>query len=127
MTVPSAQEEMPVESVPPDLVLAFAPIHKRAFGTATGVAFGLLIGGLTVVHLLRSPDDPFPLSLLAEYFYGYTVSLPGALIGGSWAGLAAFVFGWFLAFVRNFVLATMLFIGRTRVEMAATRDFLDHV
>src|SRR5690606_26315782 len=32
--------------------LAFAPLHKRAFGIAVGVAVALLVGGVTLFHLL---------------------------------------------------------------------------
>ncbi|MBA2243901.1 MAG: hypothetical protein H0W11_03025, partial [Gemmatimonadetes bacterium] len=64
---------------------------------------------------------------LAEYFYGYTVSWPGALVGGFWGFVVGFVAGWFVAFCRNLVIAATLFITRTRAELAATRDFLDHI
>jgi hypothetical protein len=64
---------------------------------------------------------------LAEYLYGYTVSSPGALVGGFWGFVAGFVAGWFFAFCHNLVIAATLFITRTRAELAATRDFLDHI
>ena len=78
----------PGSGLPPALQLAFAPVHKRAFGMATGTAAGLLVSALTVVHLLRSPHDPYPLSLLGEFFYGYVVSWRGVVIGAFWAGVA---------------------------------------
>lgn len=115
------------DQLPLQLQLVFAPLHKRAFGMAAGVACGSLVAAATIVHLLRAPDDPFPLSLLNQYFYGYSVSWWGVFVGAFWMGLAAFVFGWFLAFTRNLVIAVMLFIGRTRAELAETRDFLDHI
>jgi hypothetical protein len=43
------------------------------------------------------------------------------------AGLTGFVLGWFLALVRNLVVALILFAVRTRAELDQTRDFLDHV
>jgi hypothetical protein len=113
--------------LPPTLLLAFAPLHKRHFGTACGIAAAVFVVFLTFVHLIRSPDDAFPLSLLSQYFAGYTVSPTGALIGGLWAGFAGFVAGWFLAFSRNFVIAVTVFLIRTRATLAANRDFLDHI
>ena len=110
----------------PDLELAFLPLHKRAFGMAAGAASGLLVFCLTVVHLLRA-EDPFPLSLLAHYFYGYDVSVQGAFIGMFWAGIAGFACGWFFAFCRNFALAVSTFVVRTRAELSEVRDFLDHI
>lgn len=108
-------------------LLAFAPLHKRALGVACGVAAGLLVFGLTAFALLVLDGDPRGLSLLGEYFYRYEVSWPGAFIGGFWAFVTAFVFAWFAAFIRNLVLATSVFIVRTREEMRQMRSFLDHI
>jgi hypothetical protein len=113
--------------LPSALVLAFAPVHKRDFGIACGSALATLVAALTLVHLVRSPDDPYPLSLLAAYFSGYTVSLSGVFIGAAWAGVSGFVAGWFLAFTRNLVIAISIFLVRTRATLAANRDFLDHI
>jgi len=111
----------------PAMVLAFAPLHKRHFGAACGTAAGILVAGLTLIHVARSPDSDYPLSLLSQYFAGYSVSLVGAGIGGLWAGFVGFVAGWFLAFCRNFAIAVTVFLIRTRATLAANRDFLDHI
>jgi hypothetical protein len=109
------------------LALAFAPLHKRAFGGATGTAAAVVVFLLTAVYLIRDPQPGFELGLLAQYFAGYTVSWPGAVVGAAWAWFAGFVLGWFLAFVRNFLLAAFLFVVRTKAELVQTRDFLDHI
>ncbi len=109
------------------LALAFAPLHKRALGIATGTASGLLVFVVTVFHLVFRPEVAINLWLLAEYLYGYTVSWKGAFIGLFWGFVVGFVAGWFLAFCRNLVIATSVFITRTRAELQATRDFLDHI
>lgn len=115
-------------TLPLSVALAFSPIHKRALGIAVGSAAGLLVAALTLFHvLLPRASDSVNLMLLAEYFYGYTVSWTGVLVGFAWAAFVGFVGGWFLAFSRNLILATMVFVGRTRAELAATRDFLDHI
>jgi hypothetical protein len=104
----------------------FAPVDKRAFGIAVGVAFALIIGAVTVVDLLQ----PVPwkgLELLNQYFAGYTVSWAGALIGGAWGFAVGFVAGWLLAFVRNVTLALSLFLIRSRAELDEASDFLDHI
>ncbi|MEZ4414462.1 MAG: hypothetical protein R3E10_01785 [Gemmatimonadota bacterium] len=113
--------------IPRTLAMAFAPLHKRALGTAVGLAVGLVIFLVTAVYLLRSPDPGFDLGLLNQYFYGYTVSWAGAFIGAAWGFLVGAVIGWFIAFVRNLVLAVSVFAARTRAELTATRDFLDHI
>jgi len=115
------------DDIPEELFLAFAPIHKRAFGTAIGLTAGLAVFALTAFHLIVQPEEAISLTLLGQYFYGYSVSWPGAFIGGAWAFFAGFVAGWFTAFCRNLIMATWLFIGLTKAELGATRDFLDHV
>ena len=115
------------EPLPVEAALAFAPIHKRAFGIAVGLASGIFFFALTALYLVRAPAQAIRLDLLAEYFYGYTVSWGGAFVAFCWGFVVGFVAGWFLAFSRNFVLAASLFAVRTRAELEATRDFLDHI
>ena len=119
-------DERKDEEIPQDLLLAFAPLHKRAFGMAVGLTFAVLVFLVTVLAILK-PGAPFFVPLLAQYFPGYSVSWTGALIGFAWAFVAFFVAGWFTAFVRNFIMAVNLFIGRARAELEATYDFLDHI
>ncbi|NOT09712.1 MAG: hypothetical protein HOP28_16080 [Gemmatimonadales bacterium] len=110
-----------------DLFLAFAPIHKAAFGVAIGVVSALVVFLLTAIVLLRHQEQVIPLELLSVYLKGYSVSWTGALKGAAWGGIGGFVFGWFAAFCRNLALAISLFVIRSRAELAQTRDFLDHV
>jgi hypothetical protein len=105
----------------------FAPVHKRAFGIAIGVAAALLIFGVTALDLLFRPSPHIPLELLSQYFAGYDISWRGALIGAAWAGFVGFVAGWFFAFCRNLILTIVLFVVRSKAELAQTRDFLDHI
>lgn len=109
------------------LELAFAPLHKRAFGVAVGTAAGLGVFALTAFHLIVQPQEAANIGLLSQYFYGYTVTGPGAVVGGLWGFFTGYVAGWFVAFCRNLMMGIMLFIGRTRSELEETRDFLDHI
>lgn len=113
--------------LPPSLALAFAPLHKRALGVAVGTASGLILFAATLMYLLRSSTFPFDIELLAQYFFGYRATWWGAFVGLGWGFLVGFVAGWFLAFCRNLFLAISIFIVRTRAELAASRDFLDHI
>jgi hypothetical protein len=105
--------------------LAFAPLHKRVFGTALGLVCALTLGTLTLI--VWAAGDTASLALLAVYFRGYEVSPRGALVGAAWAGFVGFVAGWFMAFCRNLVVATWLLYIRARASLIQTRDFLDHV
>ena len=49
-----------------------------------------------------------PIDAVRSYFFGFCA-------------------GWFVAFVRNLVMAVSLFILQTRAELDDTRDFLDHI
>ena len=109
-----------------ELVLLFAPLHKRAFGLATGLALGIVVFLITALYLLR-PNPAIQLELLGQYYYGYTVSWRGALVGMGWGALTGFVAGWFVAFCRNLAVALSLLLVRSRVELDQTRDFLDHI
>jgi hypothetical protein len=115
------------EEIPRATTLLFAPIDKRAFGVAIGVATGLFIFAMTAVDLVLHNPPWLGLDLLNEYFAGYSVSWTGALIGLAWGFAVGFCAGWFVAFMRNFVLAVSLFILQTRAELDETRDFLDHI
>ena len=106
---------------------AFAPVDKRALGIAVGVVSGLALFVITALHTLFRPANALPLELLAQYFYGYQVSWRGALVGLLWGLLTGFSAGWFVAFIRNLVVATTVFVFKAKGELANTRDFLDHI
>jgi hypothetical protein len=107
--------------------LAFAPLHKRAFGIAVGVASGAAIFLLTAARLVLDPEGQTSLILLAQFFYGYTETWPGALLGAGAGFLVGFVAGWFVAFSRNLTIATWIFLTRARADLAGSRAWLDHL
>jgi len=119
--------EQEVAVLPTADALAFAPLHKRHFGTAIGVAAAVVVSGFTLLDLVVHPNDGGVVGLLAQFFAGYTVSLQGALIGGLWAFFVGFIGGWFVAFCRNFALAAAIFWVRAKANLTASRDFLDHI
>jgi hypothetical protein len=116
--------ESPVISA---MLYAFAPLHKRAFGIATGVAGAVVMVWLTIAGMYMPNAGDFPLELLGQYFLGYTVTWGGVLIGAAWGFAVSFVAGWFAAFCRNLALAISAFLIHTRAELASTREFLDHI
>ena len=126
---PSAVDANDVESDPlyPALRLAFAPLHKAAFGTATGVAAALLFVTLTVAAIVSPRAGEFPLHLLAEFFAGYSVTWGGSIVAAVWGFAVGFVAGWFIAFCRNLAMAIVAFTYTARAQLLQTRDFLDHI
>ena len=117
-------DESPVISA---MLFAFAPLHKRAFGVAVGVAGALLMVLLTLAGMFLPGAREFPLGLMGQYFQGYSVSWPGVAVGALWGFAVAFIAGWFAAFCRNLALAISAFVIRTRAEIDSTREFLDHI
>ena len=111
----------------PAVRLAFAPVHKRSLGIALGTVAGAGVFALTAFHIIFRPGDAFDIRLLAHYFYRYDVSWTGACIGLFGGFMTGFVAGWFIAFVRNLMIAAHAFTFRTKAELAQTRDFLDHI
>ena len=109
------------------LALVFAPLDKRALGIALGAAIALLFASATVMSILRDPDGLFPLGLLRQFFYAYSVSWTGVFVGACWGFAVGFFWGWFFAFSRNLVLAIWLMTVRVRADIAASHVFLDHV
>ncbi|HEU4630959.1 MAG TPA: hypothetical protein VFS08_14510 [Gemmatimonadaceae bacterium] len=109
------------------LALAFAPLHKLAFGVAIGTACAVIIAAVTIAQPLLDPQDRTGLWLLSNYFVGYEETWRGALVGGAWGFGVGFVGGWFVAFVRNLVLAIWLLVVRARADLESTRDFIDHI
>lgn len=128
MPLPDAATSM---DTPPELeaqiVRAFAPLDKRALGIAFGVAAALLVATVTMLSLFADPGQRFPLALLGQFFFGYTVSWTGVLLGALWAFATGFVWGWFLAFARNLMLSLWLLTVRVRADMVSSRDVLDHL
>jgi hypothetical protein len=113
--------------MPDALSLAFAPLHKRAFGLALAITSAVLVFVATAIAVLRGDAFTLPLELLAQFFPGYALTWTGGLIGAAWAAMVGYATGWLLALTRNTMLALMLFAVRTRAELATTRDFLDHI
>lgn len=126
--MPPVGSESSDPALPPALRLAFAPLHKRAFGLAIGVASAVAIAGATLLYLVRGHLNEGPgLWLLQNYLAGYSVSLAGVAIGAAWGLFIGFVAGWFFAFCRNFSIAVSVFIFRVKAELNQSRDFLDHI
>ena len=123
--------ESALQELPPNVRFAFAPLIKRALGVAFGATCGLGLFVLTVYHKVLSPEpgpDDTSLGLLGQYFRGYDPeSWSGPFVGLLWGLWVGFVMGWFFAAMRNFLVATWIFVIRTKANLEANREFLDHI
>ena len=120
---------MPAQTTPRGDV-GFEPLfpraHKFALGLAVGLTAGLGLFLLTAFHEVLGPGGP-PLGLLNQYFVGYSVSWPGALVGFAWGFVTGFIGGWLLGFVHNFTVGVWVLFVRAKHDLSQTKNFLDHI
>jgi hypothetical protein len=121
-------EEEPKDQLPSPLLLAFAPMHRTAMGAAFGVVLGGLLFLMTAALVIKGGYPVGPnLALLSQFFFGYTVTFPGAFVGLLWGCGVGFLLGWGFAVVRNLIVWSWLVLIRSRAEMDEYGDFLDHM
>jgi hypothetical protein len=114
--------------IEPELLLAFAPLHRTALGVASGTVMGGVIFIATLFLVVKGGYPVGPnLALLGEFMYGYTVTLSGALIGFVWGFGIGFFIGWIFAVAHNVAIWLWLIIIRSQAEMDQYGDFLDHM
>ena len=88
-----------------------------------GLVCGLWVIVATAVLVIRGGDPIGPtLSLLGQYFPGYTVTWAGAILGFLYAFAAGFIFGYGFASMRNTFLWIYIHWARRRAQQAALSD-----
>jgi len=106
----------------------FTRMDKTAFGIAAGTVAGLLLFLATVWLVIKGGPVVGPLmSLLSQFFFGYTVTVKGAVVGLVYGFLSGFCVGWLFALFRNFFLAFYLYRIRKAAELDSIKDFFDHM
>ena len=124
-------EEMrsePSEEVVLDKLLpsVFPRMDKLGIATAVGLVCGFLIFLATIWLVIKGGTAGLYLQLLNQYFFGYTVTVKGALIGMAYGFSWGFLFGWLFAYLRNFFMAYYIYRIKRKAELLTFRDFLDH-
>ena len=77
--------------------------------------------------LIRAGDDVGRhLSLLDNYFPGYSVSWVGCGVGFFYGALTGGALGWSIAFLRNVLVSTYLHCVKLKTHLRTLQDFLDH-
>lgn len=111
------------------LVQAFAKLDKIGLGVAIGVVFGLAVFSATIILIVKGGAQPVgpTLSLLGQYYMGYTVTVPGAFVGLFYGFISGFVLGFLFAGLRNGLLTLYAAGVRAKQELRSLDDFLDHM
>jgi protoporphyrinogen oxidase len=104
----------------------FYSMDKFGLAIAVGSVCGLLVFLATIWLVIRGGPASMYLQLLNQYFFGYTLTLKGALIGLGYSFFWGFLFGWLFAYLRNLLLAYTFYRIRRKAELLTFRDFLDH-
>lgn len=89
---------------PEKIVQAVARIHAGVLALVCAILGGGCLFVMTVWLLIKGGPQVGPhLSLLAQYFYGYSVTWGGAFVGLFWGALIGAVAGWTVGSVYNLV------------------------
>jgi hypothetical protein len=100
------EDAMTGRADPDNKVLAGAVLRLDAnvLGLVFGILGALIVFTTTNWLLIKGGSLIGPhLSLLSQFFIGYTVSFRGSLIGAAWAFVSGYVVGIIVAFVYNCV------------------------
>ncbi len=86
-----------------DLILrAVLKISARIVALTAGLLCALVIFVATLWLVIRGgPNVGAHLSLLREFFYGYTVTVSGSFVGAFWGFVTGCASGWFIARIYN--------------------------
>ncbi|MEY2543110.1 MAG: hypothetical protein QOE81_571, partial [Verrucomicrobiota bacterium] len=99
---------------------AFARLDPVALGAGVGTLMGSAICAATVIVLAKGGQQIGPkLSLLSQFYPGYSVTWTGSVIGFLYGLVTGFLFGFAFACSRN--IAMRLHLGSQRVQRFLSR------
>jgi protoporphyrinogen oxidase len=107
---------------------AFPKLDPLALGMSLGIVAGV---GLLLATLLMSMTggdlSGKTLTLLGQFYPGYTVTAVGGLVGLVYGFLTGFVLGWGYAFLRNAMTAVYLVSLHRSAQQSVMRQFFEHI
>ncbi len=116
------------ETVREVLAEVFAKLDPLAFGLALGQTAGLLLLLATLFLVFKGGDVIGPnLQLLDHFLPGYTVSLPGSMLGLLYGTLLGFLVGWCFAYLRNITMFLYVAVAQRRAELGTLRRIFDYI
>ncbi|MCM3874561.1 MAG: FAD-dependent oxidoreductase [Pyrinomonadaceae bacterium] len=105
---------------------AFAKLDPVAMGAAVGIVAGVGLFIATIALLLKGGPVVGPtLSLLNNVLLGFSVTLPGALIGLVEACIGGFMLGYLFAWLRNLGIDGYAWLLQRRAMTESQRSLLD--
>ncbi len=110
------------------LLRILSRLDKAALAGAVGITAGAVLFLMTLVAVLQA--DPFltqNLSLISEFFAGYTVSFSGAFLGLLHGLIWGGVVGWLFAYVHNMAIGLYSRFVLRQVFRGTMKDLLDYI
>jgi protoporphyrinogen oxidase len=127
-TTDQAETSEVTETVREVLAEVFAKLDPLAFGLALGQTAGLLLLLATLFLVFKGGDVIGPnLQLLDHFLPGYTVSLPGSMLGLLYGTLLGFLVGWCFAYLRNITMFLYVAVAQRRAELGTLRRIFDYI
>lgn len=109
------------------LLKAFSRMDELAFAVSIGAVSGLMVFLATLWLTIKGGTVVGPhLSLLSNYFVGYTVTVKGAFIAFAYSFSWGFLFGWLFAYLRNLFVAYYIYRTKRKAELLSLSDLFDH-
>ena len=123
----TGDRQVPRRLTPEELIeAAFAKLDPVAMGAAVGIVAGVSLFVATIVLLLKGGPVVGPtLALLNNVLLGFSVTLPGALIGLVEACLGGFILGYLFAWLRNVGIDAYAWLLQRRAMVESERSLLD--
>lgn len=106
----------------------FPKLDPTALGLSLGIVAAVCLSLITLFFVMQSDQTIASyLALINQYFPGYSVSLPGTILGAAYGFVTGFVIGWSFAFLRN--AATAVYISTTyrTAQVSAIRKIFDYI
>ena len=125
---PTADQAAQQTGLPARVVVVLAHLDPVALGVALGSVAGAWVFVMTMTLVIRGGENVGAnLSLLSQYFIGYSATAPGAVIGLVYAALLGFAIGYAFALTRNLLVDAYLRYVRRRTEHEMLNDLLDRM
>ena len=106
---------------------AVPKLDPLSLGMSLGVVIGLAFLATTLFVLLRGGDIGTTMTLLSQFYPGYTVTAVGSLVGLGYGFFTGFSLGWVYAFLRNATTAVYLVSLHRSAQQSAMRQFFEYI
>lgn len=107
---------------------AFPKLDPLALGLSVGIVLGVGLLLATLLLLAQGGDlSGKTLTLLAQFYPGYTVTAVGGLVGLAYGFMTGFVVGWGYAFLRNAATALYLVSLYRSAQQSVMRQFFEYI